>query len=176
MATPKQTRGRTSKNKASKVVRVTVPAGDTITESFFEAQGPRGVSNAMRMLIHMFVAEYGTQTDVMSVVGQRLVAATSPADQAGIQTQKRASQQHAVTQENVDSGSETVSPPTDDVRDDEAVPAKSDLEPLDTDSQSRGVEPEPLSEPAHTTQETQPDPSPSPGLDMEDIFGKARNS
>lgn len=184
MAKAKSKQTQTPKSAAPKIVRVTVPAGDTITEGFFEAQGPRGVSNAMRMLIHMFVAEYGTQTDVMSVVGQRLVAATSPA------VVQHAVQQHTapvstVSDDDIESVPESVSPETDDTTDSTIESVTDDdqdedgVPDADTHSDSDS-EPAPISEPStestEPTKSTKPDTPSSPSLDMEDIFGKARNS
>lgn len=55
-----------------KVVRITVPATDEVTMDFLEAQGPRGVTTAVRLLIHSFVAEHGN-VDVLSAVSGSLV-------------------------------------------------------------------------------------------------------
>lgn len=68
-----------------KVVRITVPATDEVTMDFLEAQGPRGVTTAVRLLIHSFVAEHGN-VDVLSavsgsLVGTRPVTPAVPQDQ-----------------------------------------------------------------------------------------------
>lgn len=46
---------------------------DPVVQGFFAAQPARGYSDAVRLLIHMFVSEYGNR-DVVGAFGERLVS------------------------------------------------------------------------------------------------------
>lgn len=57
--------------KKDRIVRIVIPADDEVANAFLDSHGQQR-SMPIRMLMHMFVAEYGSGVDVLSVYGQAL--------------------------------------------------------------------------------------------------------
>lgn len=67
---------------------------DCVVREFFAAQPSRGYSDAVRLLIHFFVSEYGYR-DVVGALGEHLVAlnATNPQRQSEVHIPQTTEQQ-----------------------------------------------------------------------------------
>lgn len=167
-----------------KVVRITVPATDEVTMDFLEAQGPRGVTTAVRLLIHSFVAEHGN-VDVLSavsgsLVGTRPVTPAVPQDQGAEQASSAETQAGAsVRVSDTTAGSDAevaVQPerdpvePEDDTSDGEVVSQDTDTAPGNAAETGTVIE----TSTAASTDTGAPDGGSSVS-DMEDLFRRAGN-
>ena len=139
--------------------RLQLPDDDPIVTGLLNKQPARGRSDAVRMLIHLFVAHYG-YTDVVNVVGAELVASRNHnANQLELDLPD-IDVPAAVQVPVVDSVDEPVAQ-----AETETVSGSNDAEADDAEAQSQQSQPQPQ----------QPDTETSAADDMEAIFSAARN-
>lgn len=134
--------------------RLQLPDDDPIVTGLLNKQPARGRSDAVRMLIHLFVAHYG-YTDVVNVVGAELVA------NGGHNTD-----QLELDLPDIDVPEAVQVPVTDTVDESDKSAAKTETETVEDDSNDTE---------ADTAKPQQQQTETSAVDDMEAIFSAARN-